>query len=146
MGRACRPQSHARTCFIVQLDINPESISGFRLLMPPSHGSGLFKPGALTALQKYKVKRIDLFSVTVTNSFLGERVGNKKTPTSAKKYENTPSNQQTSCVYTYTDPNCGCPCPGRSSIGIPGGIAARSRSADCAQATSNSKILDSGSF
>ena len=30
------------------------------------------------ALQKYKVKKIDLFSVTITNSFLGERVGNKK--------------------------------------------------------------------
>jgi hypothetical protein len=100
------------------------------------------------ALQKYKVKKIDLFSVTITNSFLGERVGNKKspTPTSAKKYENSPSNQQTSCVYACTDPNCGCPCPGRSSIGILGGIAARSRSADCAQATSNSKILHSGSF
>lgn len=30
------------------------------------------------ALQKYKVKKIDLFSLTVTNSFLGERAGNKK--------------------------------------------------------------------
>jgi hypothetical protein len=114
--------------------------------MPPSHGSGLFAPGATSALQKYKVKKIDLFSVTVTNSFLGERVGNKKTPPSAKKYENIPSNQQTSCVYACTHPNCGCPCPGRSSIGIPGGIAARSRSADCAQATSNSKIFHGGSF
>jgi hypothetical protein len=48
----------------------------------------------MSALQKYKVKRIDLFSVKVTNSFLGERVGHKKapTPTSAKKYENTPPN------------------------------------------------------
>src|SRR4030095_13291530 len=78
MGRACRPQSHARTCFIAQLDINPESVSGFRWLMPPSCGSGLFAPGAMSALQKYNVKKIDLFSVTVTNSFLGERIGNKK--------------------------------------------------------------------
>jgi hypothetical protein len=62
--------------------------------MPPSRGSGLLKPGAISSLQKYKVKKIDLFSVTVANSFLGERVGNKKTPTptSAKKYENSSSN------------------------------------------------------
>ena len=46
--------------------------------MPPSHGSGLFAPGSMSALQKYKVKEIDLFSVTVTNSSLGERAGNKK--------------------------------------------------------------------
>src|SRR5438094_4922792 len=99
-------------------------------------------------LQKYKVKKIDLFSVTVTNSFLGERVGNKETPTptSAKKYENPPSNQQISCVYTCKNPNCGCPCPGRSSIGIPGGIAARSRSADSAHTASDSKILESRRF
>ena len=78
MGRRCRRQSRARTRFIVRLDKNPESVSGFRLLMPPSHGSGLFTPRSMPALQKYKVKEIDLFSVTVTNSFLGERVGNKK--------------------------------------------------------------------
>jgi hypothetical protein len=55
--------------------------------MPKSHGSSRFALGAMSALQKYKVKKIDLSSVTVTNSFLGERVGNKKTPTptSAKK-------------------------------------------------------------
>jgi hypothetical protein len=124
---------------------NPESISGFRLLMLPSYGSGLFAPGAMSALQKYKVKKIDLFSVTVTNSFLGERIGNQL-QLQLKKYENSSSNQQTSCVYTCTDSNCGCPCPGRSSLGIPGGIAARSRSADCPSAASNSKILHSGSF
>jgi hypothetical protein len=83
MGRACRPQGDARTCFIAQLDINPESVSGFRLLMPPSRGSGLFAPAAMFALQKYKVKKIDLFSVTVTNSFPRERVGNKKNSNSS---------------------------------------------------------------
>src|SRR5256885_2221858 len=90
----CRVRKHPsrRRCsrFVGQLDINSESISGLRLLMPTGNGSGLFAPAAMSALQKYKVKKIDLFSVTVTNSFLGERVGNKKTPTptSAKKYEN----------------------------------------------------------
>jgi hypothetical protein len=40
----------------------------------------------MSALQKYKVKKIDLFSVTVTNSFLGERVGKQtQAPTSAKE-------------------------------------------------------------
>jgi hypothetical protein len=47
---------------------------------------------AISTLQKYKVKRLDLFFVTSANSFLGERVGNK-TPTPTKKYENSPSNQ-----------------------------------------------------
>src|SRR5437016_13376814 len=97
-------------------------------------------------LQKYKVKKIDLFSVTVTNSFLGERVGNKKTPTptSAKKYENSPSNHQKSCLYTCSHPGRGSPCPSRGSITIPGGIAASCCSADWSPATSNSKILRSG--
>jgi hypothetical protein len=148
MGRACRPQSHARTCFIAQLDINPESVSGFRLLMPPSRGSGLFAPGAMSALQKYNVKKIDLFSVTVTNSFLGERVGNKKTPTptSAKKYENSPSNQQESCVYTYPNAGCGPLCRGRGSISVPGGVTTRYCSAECSPAASNSTLLHSGGF
>jgi hypothetical protein len=146
MGRACRPQGHARTCFIAQLDINPESVSGFRLLMPPRRGSGLFAPGAMSALQQCKVKKIDLSSVTVTNSFLGERVGNKKTPTptSAKKYENSPSNQQKSCVHTCANPRRGSVYPGRGSIGVPGGIAARRCSADCRPAAPNSTILNSG--
>jgi hypothetical protein len=52
-----------------------------------SHGSGFFASGATSALQKYKVKRLDLFFVVLTNSLLGERVRNKKTPTptSAKR-------------------------------------------------------------
>jgi hypothetical protein len=59
--------------------------------MPLSHGSGLFAPGAMSALQKYKVKKIDLFSLTVTNSFLRERVGNQL-QLQLKKYENSSSN------------------------------------------------------
>jgi hypothetical protein len=46
----------------------------------------------VSALQKYKVKRLDRFLVTLANSFLRERVGNQ-TPTSAKTYENSSSNQ-----------------------------------------------------
>ena len=72
-SRGCRP----RTRYIAQLDISPEGVSGFRFAAS-SHGSGLFAPGVMCALQKYKVKKIDQFSVKVTNSFLGERVGNKK--------------------------------------------------------------------
>src|SRR5439155_89045 len=146
MGRACARGSGPRTRYIAQLDINPESVSGFRLLMPPSRGSGLFKPGGMSALQKYKVKKIDLFSVTVTNSFLGERVGNTKTPTPTKKYESSSSNQQKSCVYTYANPSCRSPCPGRSGVGISGSIAARRCSAAAANASVNSTILQSGGF
>ena len=47
------------------------------LVMLQSNGSGWFAPGALSALQKYKVKRLDLFFVMFANSFLRERVGNK---------------------------------------------------------------------
>jgi hypothetical protein len=46
---------------------------------------------SMSALQKYKVKKIDLFSLTVTNSFLRERVGNQL-QLQLKKYENSSSN------------------------------------------------------
>jgi hypothetical protein len=149
VGRACARGSRPRTRYIAQLDINPESVSGFRSLMPPSRGSGLFAPRAMSALQKYKVKKIDLFSVTVTNSFLGERVGNKlqlQLKRQLKKYENSPSNQQKSCVYTYANPSCRSSCPGRGSVGIPGGIAASRCSADCTPAAPDSKVLHSRRF
>jgi hypothetical protein len=38
----------------------------------------MFALGALSALQKCKVKKLDLFFMTVAKSFLGKRVGNKK--------------------------------------------------------------------
>jgi hypothetical protein len=61
--------------------------------MIQSHGSGLFAPGALSALQKSKVKRLDLFFVTLANSFLRERVGNKNSNSNfSQKYENSKSN------------------------------------------------------
>jgi hypothetical protein len=102
----------------------------------------------MSTLQKYKVKKIDLFSVTVTNSFLGKRVGNKKLQLrlSAKKYENSPSNQQKSCVCTCTYSRCGSSCHGRGSVGVLGGIAARRCSAACAPAASDSKILYTRGF
>jgi hypothetical protein len=97
----------------------------------------------MSALQKYKVKKIDLFSVTVTNSFLGERVGNKL-QLQLKNYENSPSNQQKSCVYLSTDSGCGPPYPGCDNISVPDGVATRYCSANCATAAFNSKILTSG--
>jgi hypothetical protein len=101
----------------------------------------------MSALQKYKVKKIDLFSVTVTKSFLGERVGNKlQLQLQLKKYENSPTNQQKSCVYTYANPSCRSSYPGRGSVGIPGGIAARGCSADCTPAAPDSKVLHSRRF
>jgi hypothetical protein len=55
----------------------------------------LFAPGAKPALQKCQVKKLDLVLVTLTNSFVGERVGNKKLQLQLqlKKYENSSSNQ-----------------------------------------------------
>jgi hypothetical protein len=63
---------------------------------------------------------------------------------SQKIYENSPSTQQKSCVYTFAHSDCGSPPPHRSSIGVPGSIAARFCSTDCAPA--NSEILQSGGF
>jgi hypothetical protein len=40
--------------------------------MLKSNRSGWFAAGALCALQKYKVKRLDLFFVTLANLLLGE--------------------------------------------------------------------------
>jgi hypothetical protein len=41
---------------------------------------------AFSALQKYKVKRLDLFFVTLTNSFLGERVGKRENKNSNSNF------------------------------------------------------------
>jgi hypothetical protein len=43
------------------------------------HRSGWFAPGALSALQKFKVKSLDHLLVTLTNCgpSVGERVGNE---------------------------------------------------------------------
>jgi hypothetical protein len=123
----------------------PRKRFGFSIADASERGSGLFAPGAMSTLQKYKVKKIDLFAVTLTNSFLGERVGNKL-QLQLKKYENSPSNQQKSCVYTCSDPNCGSACRSRGSISIPGGISARCCSADCSTTAANSKILHGGGF
>jgi hypothetical protein len=71
---AAPPHSNPRNSTAI---INPESVSGVPLVMLQSNGSGWFAPGALSALQKYKVKRLDLFFVMLANSFLRERVGNK---------------------------------------------------------------------
>jgi hypothetical protein len=122
--------------------------SGFRLVTLKSHGSSRFGRRALSALQKYKVKWLDLFLVTLANSFLGERVGNKNSNSnfSKKIYENSPSNHQTPCVYTCSHPGCGSPCPSRGSITISGGIAASCCSANRSPSASNSKILQSGRF
>jgi hypothetical protein len=74
---------------------NPESVSGFSIADASEPWLWIVRARSMSALQKYKVKKIDPFSVTVTNSFLRERVGNKKTPTPTptKKYENSSSNQ-----------------------------------------------------
>jgi hypothetical protein len=95
MGRACARGSRPRTRYIAQLDINPESVSGFSIADASEPWLWIVRARSMSALQKYKVKKIDPFSVTVTNSFLRERVGNKKTPTPTptKKYENSSSNQ-----------------------------------------------------
>jgi hypothetical protein len=98
---------------------------------------------SFSALRKCKIKRLDLFFVTLANSFLRERVGKQKLQLQLqlKKYENPSSNQQKSGVYTYTHLGCGSPCACRGSIGVPSGIAAGRRSAGCTPAAFNSKIL-----
>ncbi len=94
------------------------------------------------ALQKYKVKSLDLLFVTVTDSFL-RKLSGKNSNFSETKYENSSSNHQKSCVYTCSHPGSGSSCPSRGSIAISGGIAASCCSADWSPATSNSKILHS---
>jgi hypothetical protein len=103
---------------------------------------------ALSALQKYKVKWLDLCFVTLANSFLGERIGKQKLQLQLqlKKYENSPSNQQESCVYTYPNPGCGPLCRGRGSISVPDGVTTRYCSAVCATSAPNSTLLHSGGF
>jgi hypothetical protein len=95
MGRACTGRSRARTRFIAYR--NYQSRKAFRDSIEAclqSHRSGLFEPGAKPALQKCQVKKLDLVLVTLTNSFLGERVGNKKLQLQLqlKNYENSSSN------------------------------------------------------
>jgi hypothetical protein len=46
--------------------------------MLQSHGSGWLTPGALSALQKFKVKRLELSFVMLTNWFVGNVLGIKK--------------------------------------------------------------------
>jgi hypothetical protein len=77
MDGAHTRHSRTRTRFIASRDYKPRKRFGFYYWCLQSDCSGLFALGAMSALQKYKVKRLDLFFVTVTNSFLGERVGNQ---------------------------------------------------------------------
>jgi hypothetical protein len=74
MGRPRTRHSRARNRFIAWRLSTPKAF-GVPVVMLKSHGSGRFGSGVLPALQKFKVKWLDLPFVTLANSFLGERVG-----------------------------------------------------------------------
>src|SRR5439155_16929607 len=99
-----------------------------------------------SVLQKSKAKRLDLFFVTVANSFLGETCKKQKLQLQVKKYENSPSNQQKSRVYTCTHLSRGFPCRRSGSINIHVGIAGRCCSIHSAHPKSNTNILQSRGF
>jgi hypothetical protein len=69
MGRACTRYSRARTRFIAYRNYQSRKRFGFDCACLQSHGFGCSHKPPRSALQKYKVKGLDLLFVTVTNSF-----------------------------------------------------------------------------
>jgi len=95
-----------------------------------SHGSGFSQAGDLSALQKYKVKRL---------------VGLRPTMPIIR-YENPKSNQQKSCICSCTYSDCRSTCSDGGSLGFHRSIAARCCSEECSPAAINSILLHSGGF